>query len=278
MAYGTNTPAFAATILKWITGCKLIVEIPGVPEDAFRYEAPTDGALKRFFADRLLYFCGHACDCFKLLYPWQLQKYPSLKRKAFAVFHDFVPISCIRLPTAVDKYILCIGHPWYRKGLDVLIRAFKSIAHNYPNYRLKLMGYYPDRHNLDQLAEGCKQIEFLVAQPNELALELISSCSIYVLASRSEAMGRVLLEAMAAARPIVASNVGGVAYYIANCENGLLVESENIDELSAAMVRLIEDPHLQTTLGESGHRRVYAEFDEKAYVRNFQAMLKSIGL
>ena len=77
----------------------------------------------------------------------------------------------------------------------------------------------------------------------------------YVLASRSEAMGRVLLEAMAAARPIVASNVGGVAYYIANCENGLLVESENIDELSAAMVRLIEDPHLQTTLGESGHRR-----------------------
>ena len=98
MAYGTNTPAFAATILKWITGCKLIVEIPGVPEDAFRYEAPTDGTLKRFFADRLLYFCGHACDCFKLLYPWQLQKYPSLKRKAFAVFHDFVPISCIRLP------------------------------------------------------------------------------------------------------------------------------------------------------------------------------------
>ena len=100
VTYGTNTPAVAGTVLKWLTGAKLIVELPGAPENAFRYDTPNPGmaaSVKHFFADLLLLFVGRASDCLKLFYPWQLKEYPSLQKKHAAVFHDFVPVRCVEL-------------------------------------------------------------------------------------------------------------------------------------------------------------------------------------
>jgi len=281
VTYGTNMPAVAGMILKWLTGAKLVVEIPGVPENAFRYDEPNQGklaAVKRFFADRLLNFVGRASDCFKLLYPWQLQDYPGLQKKNAAIFHDFVPVRCVQLTAKEERFILCVGHPWYTKGVDILIRAFKTIMRQYPDYKLKLMGYYPDRQLLDELAQGCPQIEFLVPRPNELALKIISACTIYVSASRTEGMGRVLLEAMAAGRPIIASNVGGVPHYISDDDNGLIFSPGNVEDLAAKMVRLLSDKELRTRLGQKGHQRVFSEFDEMSYVRAFRRMLQSIQI
>jgi glycosyltransferase involved in cell wall biosynthesis len=281
MTYGTNLPALAGTILKWLTGAKLIVEVPGVPENAFRYDEPNQGnreRVKRFFANGLLYFVGRASDCLKLLYPWQLHKYPRLRKKKTAIFHDFVPVRCVQLTEQIDEFILCAGYPWYTKGVDILIRAFKAIVKYYPNYKLKLMGYYPDRQFLEELTEGCPQIEFLTARPHELALKVISSCSIYVLASRTEGMGRVLLEAMAAGKPIIASNVGGVPHYIINNENGLLFRSEDVEELVQKMLFLLNDKELQIRLARNGQERVFSQYDEFAYVRAFKKMLESIEI
>jgi len=278
VTYGTNTPAVAGTVLKWLTGGKLIVEIPGVPENAFRYDVPNPGraaGVKHFLADLLLFFVGRASDCFKLLYAWQLQKYPGLRNKHAAIFHDFVPIRSVTL-LEEEKFILCVGYPWYTKGVDIVIRAFKLVTKQYPDFKLRLMGYYPDRRVLEEFAEGCPQIEFLAPRPNELALKVISTCTIYVLASRTEGGPRVLLEAMAAGRPIIASSVGGVPYYIIDNDNGLLFPSGNIEDLAGKMVRLLNDKELRTRLGHSAHDRVFSEFDEVSYVRAFRKMLQSI--
>jgi glycosyltransferase involved in cell wall biosynthesis len=280
ITYGTNMPAVAGRLLKWLTGAKLIVEIPGVPENAFRYDVPSSGkrtVIKRFIADRFLSYVGRRSDCFKLLYPSQLQKYPILRRKTAAVFHDFVPVRCVKLTEREESFILCVGYPWYTKGFDILIYAFRSIAKRFPEYKLKLLGFVPDRQILEKLAKGCSQIEFLDPCPYESALQVISACTVYVLASRTEAMGRVLLEAMAAARPIIASNVGGVARYVNDNQNGLLFPSENVEELASAIALLLSDKELRRRLGQKGHERVYSEFDEKTYVREFQKMLELIG-
>ncbi len=282
MTYGTNLPGVAAVILKWMTGAKLIVEIPGVPEDAFRYEEPHPGIrgrVKRFFADRLLAFAGANADCMKLLYPWQLRKYPRLHRKEAAVFHDFVPVHAIlteQLEKDEGTFVLMSGYPWYRKGVDVLIRAFKSIAPQFPACKLKLMGYFPDREYLDSLAGGCPQIEFLPPRPNEMALKVIAACSVYALASRSEAMGRVLLEAMAARKPIVASAVDGVPHYIHDNDNGLLFQSENVEDLAAKLAALLSDEELQARLAKRAHEKAFSEYDERSYVRSFHGMLQSL--
>jgi glycosyltransferase involved in cell wall biosynthesis len=279
MTYGTNLPGIAGVILKWLTGAQLIVEIPGVPEDAFRYDVPHSGSrdrIKRLLSDRLLLLVGAAADCFKLLYPWQLQKYPRLQKKKIAVFHDFVPIHIIASEKSEERFILSAGYPWYRKGIDVLIRAFKLIAPGFPNYKLRLLGYYPDREYLDKLAGGSPQIEFLKPGPYELALKEIATCSVYALASRSEAMGRVLLEAMAARKPIIASAVSGVPYYVKDNDNGLLFESENVEELSAKLVALLSDSDLQDRLANCGYKKVISEYDERSYVHSFLGMLQSL--
>jgi len=279
MTYGTNRIGIAGVILKWITGAKLIVEIPGVPEDIFRYDAPHPGiraAVKRFFADRFLEWIGATADCIKLLYPWQLRKYPRLCNKKASVFHDFVPVHVITAEQSEERFILLVGFPWYTKGVDVLIRAFQSIAAQFPNYKLKLMGYYPDREYLNGLAGSCPQIEFLNPVPYELALKVIGACSVYVLASRSESMGRVLLEAMAARKPIIASAVGGVPHYIGDNDNGLLFRSEDVKELAEKLTALLTNPELQARLAKRGYEKVFSEYDERSYVCSFRKMLQSL--
>lgn len=279
ITYGSNLTGLAGVVLKWITGAKLIVEIPGVPENAFQYDAPHPGkyiAAKRFFADLSLLAVGKAADCLKLLYPQQLQHYPRLQEKGHAVFHDFVPVRTIRPGRDQERYILLAGEPWYTKGVDVLIRAFKLIAGKFPAYKLKLLGYYPDRGELNDLARGSPQIEFLAACPYDRALSIIGSCSVFVLASRSEGMGRVLLEAMAARKPIIASAVGGIPHYIRDNDNGLLFQSENVEELAAKLTALLENEELQSRLATRAYERVLSECDEGAYVRSFRCMLRSL--
>jgi len=279
VTYGTNAPAVTGTILKWLTGAKLIVEIPGAPENAFRYDKPNAGvaaSMKHFLADLLLQFVGRASDCLKLFYPWQLKEYPSLQRKPTAVFHDFVPVRCVEMTDAVDQYVLCVGFPWYTKGVDILIRAFTQIAPQFPHLKLKLMGHHPDRLFLEELARGYPQIEFMGARPNEEALKVIAACMIYVLASRTEALPWVLLEAMAGLRPIIASNVGGVAHCITDGDNGLLFSPGSVDELAQKLVQLLNDAELRERLGQRGRERVMTEFDELAYARHFEKMLKSV--
>jgi glycosyltransferase involved in cell wall biosynthesis len=276
VSYGTNLPGIAGLILKWLTGAKLIVEVPGVPENAFRYDAPKPGKgflVRRMLSDKLLYLVGTASVCFKLLYPWQLQKYPKLQKKPAAIFHDFVPLHSVPSVETPEKFILSVGHPWYTKGIDILIQAFKKISAEFPDYKLKLMGYFPDRQTLEILVADCSQIEFLAPAPNEQALNVIAACSVFVLASRTEAMGRVLLEAMAACKPIIASNVGGVRHYITDNVNGLLFESERIDELASKLALVLNDRELQIRLARNGHEMAFSQLDELSYVQAFNHML-----
>jgi glycosyltransferase involved in cell wall biosynthesis len=157
-----------------------------------------------------------------------------------------------------------------------LIRAFKSIAPQFPNYKLKLLGYYPDREYLNDLAGKCPQIEFLKPGPYELALKVIGGCSVYVSASRTEGMPRVLLEAMAARKPIIASAVGGVPFYIRDNDNGLLFESENVEELTAKLATLLNSQELQARLATRAYDKVISECDEQSYTRSFHSMLQSL--
>lgn len=280
IAYGTNTTAIAALVLKWFTGAKVIVEVPGVPENSFRYDAPNPGVMsivKRFFANRLLVFVGLHVDCMKLLYPKQLKGYRRLRNVNISVFHDFVPVHTIQPSSSDERFILSVGYPFHTKGMDILIRAFKSIADEFPDYRLKLMGHFADRRELDKLISGCSQIDILPPGSYRAALDAISSCSIYTLASRSEAMGRVLLEAMSARKPVVASAVGGVPSYVRDKEDGLLFESENVEDLASKLKMLLTNKSFGLILAEKGHRRVLSHFDETAYVKSFDEMLRRLS-
>jgi glycosyltransferase involved in cell wall biosynthesis len=90
-------------------------------------------------------------------------------------------------------------------------------------------------------------------------------------------MPLVLLEAMAARRPIIASAVGGIPYYIKDNDNGLLFQSENVEELAAKLATLLNDKILQARLAKRAYEIMFSEYDEHSYVRSFDCMLQTLG-
>jgi glycosyltransferase involved in cell wall biosynthesis len=280
-AYGTNMPGLAAAVLKLLTGCKLIVEVPGSPDKAYLIEPKVTWIhrLKKRLSDLFLHLSVGSADCAYLRYPTQLAAYPLLRNKPVAVFPNLVPVKGFTAPAVEEKVVLMVGAPWYLKGADLVIRAFKLIAPRVPAYKLRLIGHYPDRQYLDDLARGCDQVEF-VRPVNDYreSLRRIASCSVFVLASRAEAMARVLLEAMAARKPIVASAIDGIPFYIRDGENGLLFPPGDVEALAERMLTLIENPALAQRLARCAYERVHQEFDERAFVRNFHRLLEIAGV
>jgi glycosyltransferase involved in cell wall biosynthesis len=88
--------------------------------------------------------------------------------------------------------------------------------------------------------------------PRERLRELIDDAALLVVPSRSEGMGRIVLEASARSRPVVASRVGGISELIEDGRTGLLVAPEDADALAAAIIRLLEDPSTAAELGRRG--------------------------
>jgi glycosyltransferase involved in cell wall biosynthesis len=284
MVYSTNIAGIAGALLKLITGAKLISELPNVPHHQYKYTEPRFtpvARVKKWAADALLHIAVWSADMVKLLYPTQLEHYPLLRNKRSIVFHDLVPVNYIATKTerdvALSNTVLLVGFPWYTKGADLAILAFKRIAAQFPDYRLLIVGHISDRTYLDQLAAGCNQIEIRKAVPGPEALKIISSCGVYLLASRTEGIARVLLEAMSAGRPIVASAVGGTPYCIQDEDNGLLFERGNVEQLSDKLSRILSQPELAARLGARAAQRVATDLDERAYVRQFRRMLELLN-
>jgi glycosyltransferase involved in cell wall biosynthesis len=192
-------------------------------------------------------------------------------------FHDFVPTTLFETTTPPSQQVLFIGHPWYVKGVDILLRAFNACSAQFPGWELRLVGYLPEKEQYRDLYEHNPRIRFTgPVMPDEVPA-LMAGCGVVVLASRSEGMPRVLIEAMAAGRPVVATRVGGIPYYIRDGDNGLLVEPEDADGLSRALARLFEDPGAAALLATNGKMSVDGRLSDRCWVQAMRQLLSEAG-
>lgn len=278
MTYAHMTTALCGVILSWLTGAKLVVEIVAAPELAYRYEEPTYGLtarLMKLYSEFCLHITMWSCDRVHLLYPWQLDHYPLLKNTPKSSFVEFVPIQGVpRLAPSDPPFILLVGAPWFRKGVDLLIAAFLRLTSDFPDVRLKILGHFPDRAYLESLAQGCSRIEILPpTRTNAEAHQIIASASIFALPSRCEGTARVILEAMAAGVPVVSSDVAGAAVMIRHGENGLLFPTCDISALEQHLRTLLSDPDMRSRFGQRGYEIAQTEFGEDSYRRDFVKMI-----
>jgi len=283
VAYGPLTFGFLGFLLSKLTKTKLIVEIPGNYKKAFLLDSRIltfIDKVKSKISDVIIPLVINRADHIKLLYPSQLDDYKNIKKHKIknhiSIFHNFVPISAIKPSNESDKYILFLGFPWYLKGVDILIKAFNLISNEFPNYRLKIVGYCPDKSYFQKLAEGNDKIELCDPVFHDEAMKLMSRCALFVLPSRTEAMGRVLLEAMASKKPIIASNVDGIPYYIKHGFNGLLFESENVEDLAEKIKIILSNPDYTKKLAENGYRYVHQYLSEERYIECFKKMIEKV--
>jgi len=273
-----------AVIIGFFTGTKVVVEVQGNFEEAFRYEKAgsmgLEERIKESFGRKIIPFVLKKADMIKLLYERQIDplNIKGIEHVLCRNFPDFTPVSRFKGADIRDeKYILLLGHPWYLKGVDLLIKAFHKVSRDFPEYRLKVVGWCPEgRQYFEDLAENDCRIELRGPVYYDEVVTLMSGCSLYVLASRTEAMGRVLIEAMACSKPIVASGVGGVPSIIKNGYNGVLFKSQDIDDLAQKIRMVLSDADLARRLGENGYKYMNEFLSEECFVENYRRAIGEI--
>lgn len=165
-------------------------------------------------------------------------------------------------PKGKEVRLLFVGHLRYYKGLDYLLRAMSEL----PGVRLTIVGTGPMDGQLRALAKKLR-IEDRVAfegQVSEAELPAhFAACDIFVLpaSERSEAFGVVQLEAMAAGKPVICTEIGtGTSYVNVDGETGFVVPARDPHALAAAITKLIQDPGRRERMGAAGRARVSREF------------------
>lgn len=166
-----------------------------------------------------------------------------LKCKA-TVVRNGLNLEAVRAATPEQRdrpYILGIGRHVPQKGFDVLIEAFRKIEDEFPDIDLVLAGDGVEHERLRQLASGSR-VELIGAVPSERAFELFRGATAFVLSSRHEPQGIVVVEAMAAGVPVLATAVGGVPETVRDDVNGLLIPGENATAMADGLRRILAHP------------------------------------
>jgi glycosyltransferase involved in cell wall biosynthesis len=148
--------------------------------------------------------------------------------------------------------ITYIGSLVRQKGVDILIEAFREVKKAFPAVKLRIVGNGVERKRLERQAESIEDIYFLGSR-DDLS-EVLEKSLLLVLPSREEGFGLVLLEAMAAGIPIVATNVGGIPEIVEDQVSGILVEKENPKELASGILAVLENGMLRQKLIRGGRK------------------------
>lgn len=165
---------------------------------------------------------------------------------------EVTPISPNSVTKAKEKYgltskkvVLFIGRIVERKGVDNLLRAFKTVSESQPDTSLVIAGDGQEKSNMEQL---CRELDFKTGQvvftgyvTGEEKSGLIGAADILTIPStkegdQSEGLPVVFMEGIAAGRIVVASNVSGAQEYIKNGENGFVFEQKNEAQLASTIL------------------------------------------
>lgn len=154
--------------------------------------------------------------------------------------------------------ILFVGGIEPRKGLHVLIDAIKIVKQDIPDVRLHIVGGIRKKDYFTKIYEKIKDYNLLKnvifkgAVAEEKLIKEYSEAAIFILPSKEESLGIVLLEAMATETPIIASNIGGIPYIVSDGSNGYLVKFGDYETMAKYIIKLLCDNKLRRIMGSMG--------------------------
>lgn len=155
-----------------------------------------------------------------------------------------------------DVVVTCVAEFTANKNHMFLLAAWKKVVSKVPHAHLFLVGDGQLRAAMEQIVsrEGIPNVHFLGFR-NDVP-QFLGATDLFVLSSRREGLPRSLMEAMAASKPVVATNVRGSRDLVKHGKTGLLVDLGDVDGLAEALLRLIRDPELRRRMGETGRAKV----------------------
>ena len=167
--------------------------------------------------------------------------------------------------------ILFYGALDYRKGIDILIRAFAEIRGRFDACKLLIVGAGPEKDNLKKLAGSLdlgERIEFRDWVKNEELPEIIRGSSVFVYPSRpaggwEEQFGYAIAEASACGLPVISTKSGSINEVIIDDKSGILVEPDNVGDLARALEELIANIGERTQMGGYGRKYIVENFSHQ---------------
>ena len=162
------------------------------------------------------------------------------------------------------------------KGPVYLFKAMLEVWKAHPEIKLVFVGKGELEVNLKKMAKDLgvnEKIRFLGWRNN--VQEILPLFDIFVLPSLNEGMGRVIVEALAAGKPVVASNTGGIPDLVKNGETGYLVEPRDVSGLAQAINKLIEKPSLRRSMGMAGQQRSHL-FSEELMIKKIDELYQEL--
>ncbi len=160
-----------------------------------------------------------------------------------------------------------------QKGVSYLLKAFVSVVKHIPQAVLVIAGDGELRSELENETKqlGIQRNVFFLGLRLDIA-ELLKLFDVYVLPSLWEGLPMILLEAMAAGCPVIASNVGGVSTAIIDGKTGILVNPAEHVQLTDAIIGLLSDGHRREEFSSNGSKLFYEQFDSKIAVQKYSQL------
>ena len=165
------------------------------------------------------------------------------------------------------------------KGLPFFLGAAQKVLAVRQDVQFLIAGAGPEEKNLRRLARELGITDHVTFVPNVLDFtHSLHAMDVYCLPSLRQGLGTIMLEAMALARPVIATAVGGVYSVLRDGETGLIVPPRDSGRLAERILELVSDPVRARALGEAGRRLVRAEFNvEKMVSQTAQLYGEALG-
>jgi len=238
--------------------CGLASIISGLPNVLF-LSASLDMSKHRFYKKLIYQFIFKRCN--RVISVSEASKRNCIKwlnidEDKIVVIHNGVDVKKItelskegmylpdQLRNNTHKKIVFVGRLIHRKGLDILLKSFQELTKNY-KVQLIVVGGGSELDQYKTMSEdlGIKENVFFLGEKVN-PFPYIKTGELFILPSRSEGFPNVLLEAMALKKPVVATDCETGPSEIIDSSNGTLVEVDNPEKMSLAIINYLENPEL----------------------------------
>jgi len=178
-----------------------------------------------------------------------------------------------------ERVVLSVGRLSREKAHIDLLQAFRLLCESKPDISLKLIivGDGPERGRLEAAVEsfGCRDCVILTGQVSDVRT-FYYAADVFALPSHSEGSPNVLLEAMAAGTPVVATEVGGVPEMVESEQSALLVPAHDPQALAEAIARVLTEEELAQRLSANASSLIGTRYTSENYVRSLTGIYREV--
>lgn len=195
-------------------------------------------------------------DAFVVLTQYDAESWKEIK--VANIIPNSLPFYTAESSSLDKKQIITVGRLSEQKGFDLLVSAWSYITKKHPDWEIHLYGEGELENELKKsITQNGIEDSFIIHKPVKNIKEKYLESSIYVMSSRFEGFGMVLIEAMACGVPCISFDCPhGPSYIIKDGEDGILVENGNVERLAEAISTLITDTDKRVAMGKAAKQNV----------------------